>query len=1305
MLTPFVEPEALEQVEGSVDVTLDFTAGSRDLATVSGEIILERFSLAVADLPVRQTVPTRVVVEDGVARVAAWDWQGEGASLSVSGEVGLVDRVAALETDGSLDLRLLAPFVRGAGITPAGRLEPRLSLAGSLDEPSITGTVQLADGAFRLAEPAVIIDDLEAAAEFAGGAASLTTLRGTINGGSLAGSGSLQYAPETRGTFTFDVAGMALNAPQGLRSEIDAALELGLAPEPGSGALGGELSGVVTVTRSSYREPLALVTGLLGNLRSASGGEAAADASPALDRLALDVRVVTDDDLVIRNNVARAEVGADLRVIGTAARPSLSGRAELREGGQLFLGRNIYTVDTGAIDFANPVAIEPDLDIVASTRAGGEEIEIALSGTPDALTRSLSSPSAPELGEADLTALLLTGRRMDQLGSAQAAEVSAQLLGDLSGDVLGVAGRAVGLDTLRVGGVDTSTTLRRDPADLASEVDPTTRLTFGKTLGSDLDVTWSQSLRDADAQTWIIDYAPVRQIDLRLISDDDDLRTYAFRHDVTFGAPPRARSDGAAPARMRLRVSAVRLTGSPGFPEAELRRQIRLEPGDRFDFIDWQEDRDRIARFYRERGRLAARIDADRIESAGGVDLVYALDAGPETRVRVRGVEVGGEVVAAIEDAWAESIFDGFLIDEAQEIVRTALARDGYLRPDVAVEMTDVGGARTLDVAVEPGERTRQTEVRVEGVDEPLRSDVAEAARTLVDDARGVMAPEEAAAGVVGFLRMRGYADAAATVGAPEFEGATVTLPVVVSPGIAFAVGTIAFDGVSALEVDVLREDVGLATGETHDPAAVESARRAVQGRYRLEGFTTAVVSVRQQPRPEAEAIDVVFEVAEGPRQTVGEIAVSGRRAIDEDVVLRTMDLAVGEPLRAADWLEARQRLFESGLFRRADISLEPLPEESRPEDVPREDVPREDVPPEAASGNDTGPATTPMRVRVVLEEWPALRLRYGFQVAEQRPEEDVNGRDLTPGLSADLTRRTLFGRAITVGGAGQWERREWLGRLFLNTPTLFRLPVQSSLSLERSRNVFAETRVRDGSAISWEQRARRGALRLSYGLRFERNHTYLRDAPIDPDFPVVDETIRIGLLTGSGAWDTRNDPADASRGTLLSSTIEHASGRLGSDLLFVRSLTQAYHFRTWKDVVFASAGRLGLVQPLSGQVLDPAERFFAGGSRTVRGVSEDGLGERDFFGPLGGRALVVVNQEARVPLFWWFRGVAFVDAGNVFDRIGDFDLSNLTGSVGLGVRVATPFVLLRADYGRTVWGSTEEAAGGRWTFGIGHTF
>ena len=346
-----------------------------------------------------------------------------------------------------------------------------------------------------------------------------------------------------------------------------------------------------------------------------------------------------------------------------------------------------------------------------------------------------------------------------------------------------------------------------------------------------------------------------------------------------------------------------------------------------------------------------------------------------------------------------------------------------------------------------------------------------------------------------------------------------------------------------------------------------------------------------------------------------------------------------------------------------------------------------------------------PVRVRVTVEEWPALRLRYGFQLAEHRPETEVTGRDLSPGLSADVTRRTLFGRAITVGGAFEYQRRERLGRVFLNAPTMLGLPVESLLALEQSHeSVTSASSVSDISSIAWEQRANVASrFQLSYSYSFERNHTF---DPTTIDDPLgFDVTVNIARLNGAAVLDTRDDPIDPRRGTLLSSSLEYAPEALGSQLRFVRHLAQAYYFHPWRGVVLASAARLGTVTPLGDQVLLSSERFYAGGGRTVRGVGDDDLGPRDVFGDAaGGGGLLVLNQEFRFPIHRWVRGVAFLDAGNIFATPSRIELGDLVGSFGAGLRIATPLTLLRVDYAR-LWSPTPGAPPGRWTFGIGHTF
>jgi len=1103
--------------------------------------------------------------------------------------------------------------------------------------------------------------------------AFITSLSGTVNGGKLSGSGQVQYSPDLRGQFNANVSGMAMNFPEGLRTEVDSSIELTTTVEDGAQA--NRLSGLVTIKRGAYREPLALVAGLLNNLQRV-GTTTGSPPSPFLQSLALDVRIVTDEDLVIDNNVAKAQLGADLRLINVASSPALSGRAELREGGRLFLGRNIYSVQNGTIDFANPSTIEPMLGIEASTRVSGTDIDIHISGTPETLMTELTSPSDPGLGEADLTSMLLTGRKMSDLSEQQAAIVGAQVLGNFAGDFLGFAGRAVGLDTLRVGGAETNP---RDPADLASETDPTSRVTFGKSIGRNLDVTLSQSLVESNEQTWIVDYLPVRRVALRFVQDDQELRSYEFRHDVTFGNAPNAIKSGDASREVKPpRVSALRLMGDLRFPEMQVRGVLRLTEGDRFDFIDWQEDRDRLERFYQRQQHWAARISTNRAESGGGVELTYTIDAGPETRLQVMGVSLAKNTLEEIQTTWTQSVFEGFLVEEVEAIVRRELALQAVYQPVIGVKIEGDESVRTLVIDVTPAPRAERVEVRFDGVDDKMKSQLLDKVGTREHALQALTNPNEYQRTVFLYLLSIGYPQAGVSVFSPMFEETVAIVPVTVATGPQFRIGDVTFEGVTGLKVEDLLKESGLEKGALYRADDVESARLRLQTRYRREGFTTATFEERRPVRAAEALVDVVFAVKEGPRQVIQEITIGGLQSVSDEVARRTLRLKVGDGLRTDDWLDARRRLFESGLFRRADIAVEP---------------------------QQGAPDTAPVTLRVTVEEWPALRLRYGFQVAEERPEENVNGRDLVPGVSADLTRRTLFGRAITVGVAAQYQNLERVGRLFMNTPTFFGRSVQSSLTLERSREEFrSDTRVTDRSTAAWEQRGRWKKLTLSYGLRSERNRTF-DTGPPDPIFGPLDLTVHIGRFTSSGTWDTRDDASDTTRGTFVSTSLEHGTSALGSDLLFIRSLTQAYHFTPWKRLVLASAARYGIVEPLGGQVLVPSLRFFVGGARTVRGVAEDSLGGLDFSGnPIGGRGLMTLNQEVRFPVYKWLRGVVFVDAGNVFPDGAGFRLNDLVGSTGFGARLVTPFALFRVDYGRTIW-NRPVADSGLWIFGIGQTF
>ena len=123
-----------------------------------------------------------------------------------------------------------------------------------------------------------------------------------------------------------------------------------------------------------------------------------------------------------------------------------------------------------------------------------------------------------------------------QAGSMTPGEIASMIVGDpnaetaltlLSADLLGVTGRAIGLDAFRLERGDyTDPDFRdyqEDPSLLGgnSQTDPTTRLTIGKRLSDQVEVTISQNLRESGKTTFVISFLPRHNVELRALSRDN----------------------------------------------------------------------------------------------------------------------------------------------------------------------------------------------------------------------------------------------------------------------------------------------------------------------------------------------------------------------------------------------------------------------------------------------------------------------------------------------------------------------------------------------------------------------------------------------------------------------------------------------------------------------------------------------------------------------------------------------------------------------------------------------------------------
>ena len=737
------------------------------------------------------------------------------------------------------------------------------------------------------------------------------------------------------------------------------------------------------------------------------------EAPSALDAMALDIHLTTRDDIIVDNNYGQLALFADVRLGGTVAHPALLGRAEAREGGRIFLGGNVYQiVGSGAIDFSDPAGIVPDLGITAVTRVAGYEVTLNLKGPPATLETTLTSE--PALTQGEIVSLLLTG----QAQNADARSIgSDQVIGYLSGEVLGVTGHALGLDTLRI---ERGQDVRFDAGLVAGETDPASRLTFGKQVTRNFEVVFSQSLKESGKLTWIVGYLPRPKIEVRVVSEDSDRLFYDFRHEVTIGGRPAP----AAPVRgPSPPVGSVTFTGTPGLTDTALRQSLRLTEGSTFDFFRWQQDRDRLEAALRKDNHFEAHVDARRsaAQAAAPVDLIYDVARGPRTIIDFAGAPPDEALQRELQRLWEQTVFDGFLKDEARNATRARMIRDGYLRAVVttSIEARDDAREKHLVVTIQPGPRSTSQRIVFNG-HEHVTADRLEALAVERNLSASPWAdPAPLVGAVTAMYRNEGYLDARVVVGPPAFDGENATLPVTISEGPQFHLETVDFVGARSRTPAALAQAFPLQAGAPLTRAAADEAVRALMNSYRADGFNAARVTLTSQASRASGLVALTVSIDEGPRQVLADVAIEGARRTRPELVTHELQLEDGQPVNRAAWAQARKRLYDTSVFRQVDIQAVPI-DESPPGNAP--------------------PAEQRIRARVTLDEWPPLKVRYGFELDDTvSPVSET--RTLLPGVAADATlpQRVRPGRVDRAGPAVHEGLRG--GAQFLHEAVVLRPP------------------------------------------------------------------------------------------------------------------------------------------------------------------------------------------------------------------------------------------------------------------------
>ncbi len=141
----------------------------------------------------------------------------------------------------------------------------------------------------------------------------------------------------------------------------------------------------------------------------------------------LDIVVSAPNNVFVRGMGLEAELGGDLKLTGSSAKPVAQGAFEMRRGAFDIIGKRL-NFTRGKVSFSG--SLDPDLDFIAETRANDITAQIVVAGA--ASKPAISFTSSPALPQDEVLSRLMFGRGSGSLTPGQALQV-AQTIAQFTG--------------------------------------------------------------------------------------------------------------------------------------------------------------------------------------------------------------------------------------------------------------------------------------------------------------------------------------------------------------------------------------------------------------------------------------------------------------------------------------------------------------------------------------------------------------------------------------------------------------------------------------------------------------------------------------------------------------------------------------------------------------------------------------------------------------------------------------------------------------------------------------------------------
>jgi translocation and assembly module TamB len=477
---------------------------------------LNDFFADVDNIKVRNNGPISFAISNQFLRIQQFHLIGEGTDLSVGGTVRLNgEHELDLRAQGHANLQLIQSF--NPDFTTSGEVGVDLTVGGTVSKPTTQGRLQITNGSIAYSDLPSALNGINGSAVFNQDRLQIETLNAHVGGGMVTFGGyATAYNRQLNFNLTLQTQNVRLRYPPGVSSMANADLHWA------GTSTASVLSGDVTVTKLAVTPGFDFGASLARSAQSSSLPQT----NPLLNRIRMDVHIVTTPELQMQTAVVRLSGDADLRLQGTLAKPVLLGRADVTEG-EVYLNGTKYRMERGDVNFVSPVATRPVLDLQASTHVRDYDITVNLNGEVDKL--KLTYHSEPPLPEADIISLLALGQTQQQSAQLQQAGQSPFAQQASSAILAEALNSAIGNRTRSLFGISH---IRVDPQGMNTETSPTTSapaVTIEQQVKDNLTLTYTTNVSQTSQQIIQAEYNVTRNVSILALRDYNGVISFEVR--------------------------------------------------------------------------------------------------------------------------------------------------------------------------------------------------------------------------------------------------------------------------------------------------------------------------------------------------------------------------------------------------------------------------------------------------------------------------------------------------------------------------------------------------------------------------------------------------------------------------------------------------------------------------------------------------------------------------------------------------------------------------------------------------------